>query len=59
MPLVEVTLIEGRSKEKKAALIRGITDVVERTVDAPRESIRVIVREVPPENWGVGGTPKG
>ncbi|HTE54554.1 MAG TPA: 2-hydroxymuconate tautomerase [Kofleriaceae bacterium] len=59
MPLVEVTLIEGRSREVKAALMKALTDAVEAALGAPRDSIRVIVREVPAENWAVGGVPKG
>jgi 4-oxalocrotonate tautomerase len=59
MPLVEVTMIEGRSKEKKVALMKRLTDAVEETVGAPRESIRVVIREVPAEHWAVGGVPKG
>ena len=59
MPLVEITMIEGRSKEKKVALIKKLTDAVEESIGAPRESIRVVIREVPPEHWGVGGVPKG
>ena len=58
MPLVEVTLIEGRPAEKKAALIRQVTDAVVSSIGAPVESVRVIIREVPPEHWGVGGVPK-
>ncbi len=59
MPLVEVTMIEGRTKEKKVALMKRLTDAVEETVGAPRESIRVVIREVPAEHWAVGGVPKG
>ncbi len=59
MPLVEVTMIEGRSKEKKVALMKRLTDAVEETIGAPRESIRVVIREVPAEHWAVGGVPKG
>jgi 4-oxalocrotonate tautomerase len=59
MPLVEITMIEGRPKEKKVALIKKLTDAVEESIGAPRESIRVVIREVPPEHWGVGGVPKG
>ncbi len=59
MPLVEVTMIEGRPKEKKVALMKRITDAVEETVGAPRETIRVVIREVPAEHWAVGGVPKG
>jgi 4-oxalocrotonate tautomerase len=59
MPLILVTLIEGRSAEAKTALIRGLTDAAVEATAAPRESIRVILQEVPAAHWGVGGVPKG
>lgn len=59
MPFVEITLIEGRSKETKVALMKALTDAVESTLGGPRESIRVVIREVPAEHWAVGGVPKG
>jgi 4-oxalocrotonate tautomerase len=59
MPLIQVTLIEGRSMETKTALIRGLTDAAVEATSAPRESIRVILQEVPAAHWGVGGIPKG
>lgn len=58
MPIVEVKLIEGRSKEKKAALVRELTDAVERTLEVPRAAIRVLLHEIPAENWGVAGETK-
>ncbi len=58
MPIIEVTLVEGRSKEKKAALIAELTDAAVRAIDAPIESVRVILREVPPEHFGVAGKSK-
>jgi len=59
MPLIQVTLIEGRSAEAKSALIRGLTDAAVDATAAPRDSIRVILQEVPAAHWGVGGVPKG
>ncbi len=59
MPLVEITLIEGRSSEAKRAMMRRVTDVIEETLAAPRASIRIVVREVPAFHWAVGGEPKG
>jgi 4-oxalocrotonate tautomerase len=40
---------------QKAALIAGLTDVVERVLDKRRDSVTVIIDEVDPENWGEGG----
>lgn len=59
MPIVEVTLIEGRSKEQKRTLVKEVTDAVVSSIGAPIEAVRVIVREIPPENFAVGGIPKG
>jgi 4-oxalocrotonate tautomerase len=58
MPLIQVTMIEGRSADAKTALIRGLTDSAVDATGAPRESIRVILQEVPGAHWGVGGVSK-
>ena len=59
MPIVEITLVEGRPADARLALMKEITDVVERTLGAPRQSIRVIIHEVPPFHFAVAGEPKG
>jgi 4-oxalocrotonate tautomerase len=59
MPLIQVTLIEGRTDQAKAELIRTLTEAAVASLNAPRESVRVIVQEVPAAHWGVGGVPKG
>ncbi len=58
MPLIQVTLIEGRAADAKTALIRGLTEAAVDALGAPRESVRVILQEVPAAHWGVGGVPK-
>ncbi len=58
MPIIDVTLLEGRSPQVKAALIRQLTEAAHQALGAPRESIRVLLRELPAENWGVGGESK-
>jgi 4-oxalocrotonate tautomerase len=58
MPLVQVSLIEGRSAEVVEQLIAEMTDTVVRVLDAPRESVRVILYDIPPEHWGVAGVSK-
>lgn len=59
MPLIQVTLIEGRPAAAKVELIRTLTEAAVASLNAPRESVRVIVQEVPAAHWAVGGVPKG
>ncbi|WP_433380871.1 tautomerase family protein [Streptosporangium sp. CA-115845] len=54
MPLVEVTLTEGREPGAIRALIHEVHAAVERSLGAPAPSIRVIVREVPRTHWAAG-----
>ena len=58
MPIIDITLLEGRDLATKKALMREVTDAVEKSLGAPRESIRVLVRDVPRSHYSVGGTPK-
>lgn len=55
MPLVEITLTRGRTPEQVAALGQAVTDAVEQSIGARRESIRVVLRECEPDHWFVGG----
>ncbi|MGH1355792.1 MAG: 2-hydroxymuconate tautomerase [Thalassovita sp.] len=58
MPLIDVTMIEGRSNAVKEQLIARLTEAAAETTGAPIETIRVVLREVPGHHWGVGGKPK-
>lgn len=58
MPLIQVTLLEGRSAHAKAALLQRLTDAAVEALAAPRETVRVILQEVPPAHWAVGGVSK-
>lgn len=54
MPIIEVTLIEGREPERLRDLITRLTDAAVEAVDAPRDSVRVILREVPATHFAAG-----
>lgn len=54
MPLVEVTLTQGRSESQLRSLITRLTQAVQDSVDAPKDSVRVIVREVPASRFAAG-----
>lgn len=58
MPIINMTLIEGRSDERKRAMYRAVTEAVHETLGAPKESVRIIVNEVPPADFAVAGEPK-
>jgi 4-oxalocrotonate tautomerase len=55
MPIITISLVEGRTAERKAALLREVTEAVARVLEAPRESIRVLLAEIPATHWAVGG----
>jgi 4-oxalocrotonate tautomerase len=55
MPIVRIDLLEGRPPERKADLIRRVTAAVVAALDVRPEQVRVLLSEVPPEHWGVGG----
>ncbi|GAA1163168.1 4-oxalocrotonate tautomerase family protein [Nocardioides aquiterrae] len=54
MPLIEVTLTEGRSPEQLRALISGLTRAAADAIDAPLQNIRVVLRELPETHWAAG-----
>jgi len=54
MPLVEVTMAQGRAPETIRALIDGVHRAVVDAVGVPDASVRVIVREVPATHWAAG-----
>jgi 4-oxalocrotonate tautomerase len=55
MPIAHIYLMEGRDAEKKERLIAEVTDAIHRAVDAPIESIRVLLLEMPKEHFGIAG----
>lgn len=55
MPLAQISILEGRGQEKIDDLAAAITEAIATTLDAPRDRIRVIVTEVGPDHWYVGG----
>jgi 4-oxalocrotonate tautomerase len=54
MPVVQVSVREGRPPERLRKMISAVTTAVAESLDAPKESIRVIVTEVPLTHWATG-----
>ena len=59
MPYVHVQITrEGdTSPERKAELIRGMTDVLQDVLGKDPRSTFVVIEEVDLESWGIGGLP--
>ncbi len=57
MPLVKIDLLEGRPPDMLEELIRRVSETVSDTLDTPIDRVRVVINEVPPRLWGIGGVP--
>jgi len=55
MPLVEIHLLEGRTKEQKKALLEAVTAAVHQSIQAPLDSIRVWIQEFPSDEFMSAG----
>ena len=58
MPIVELKILEGREPKIKEKLVKDITDVIAENLSVPHDKIRILLYEIPSENWIVGGIPK-
>ena len=58
MPYVNIQVTqEGVTKEQKARLINGTTDLLVEVLGKSPATTHVVIEEVALENWGVGGLP--
>lgn len=55
MPIVRIDLVAGRPPERTRELIRRVTDAVVAALEVQPEQVRVLLNELPPEHWAVGG----
>jgi len=58
MPLVNIRLTrreQPTTREQKAALIAGVTQLMQDVLAKRADSVVVIIDEVDPDNWGEGG----
>jgi len=54
MPIVHISLVEGRSDEAVKACVKAVARTVHETLGAPLEAIRVYATQVPGAHWAVG-----
>lgn len=54
MPVVQVSVWDGMSKEAKKKVAEGMTKVLA-DLGIPKEAVTVIFLEIPKSNWATGG----
>ncbi len=58
MPYVNIQVTrENVSAQQKAELIAGVTELLQRVLDKDPALTHVVIDEIDPDNWGVGGLP--
>jgi 4-oxalocrotonate tautomerase len=58
MPYVNIKITrENATADQKAALIKGVTDLLQTVLDKNPATTFVVIDEVALEDWGVGGLP--
>jgi len=57
MPFVNIKITRegGTTPKQKAALIKGVTEVLVKVLDRSPATTVVVIDEVDMENWGIGG----
>jgi len=55
MPMVQVTLLEGRTADQKRKVAKRITDALVEEAGARREAIVIAFHEVSKESYASGG----
>lgn len=56
MPYVKIELTrEGITREKKSALIKGVTDLITDLLNKDPHLTQVVIQEVDLDNWGYAG----
>lgn len=56
MPYVNIKITkDGVSSAQKAALIKGVTDLLQNLLGKNPQTTVVVIDEVETDNWGIGG----
>ena len=58
MPIIQITILEGRDQETIETCMKNIAHTVRDSLGVPLTSIRIVVNEVPKNRFAVGDTLK-
>lgn len=57
MPIVSISLMKGRPPEKIQDMARAVSHAIAEAIDAPIETVRVMVHEMDDHQYAIGGRP--
>lgn len=55
MPILNISLIAGRSDEQKEDLIKKVTDACVSALDVKPDTVRIMLNDIDAQNFGVAG----
>ena len=55
MPIVSISMKQGRTKDQKAQLVKELTETMVRVIGTKAENVRIVIHEESEENLAHGG----
>jgi 4-oxalocrotonate tautomerase len=55
MPVIQITISQGRSVEQKRELVKVLTKETARIMKTEEDKVRILIYGVSKENWGNAG----
>lgn len=55
MPVVQISMYEGRTPDQKAKIIKAVTKAISDTAGIPDSATTIIIQDVKKHDWAVGG----
>ena len=55
MPIVEVSILEGRTLDQKRQMAKAVTGAICTTLSVPEEAVSIIIREMAKTNFAKSG----
>jgi 4-oxalocrotonate tautomerase len=55
MPIIQFNIMEGRTVEQKKRLAEKVTETVVEVLGVKRENVRILIHEMGPYDFSVGG----
>jgi len=55
MPIVNIQITQGATREQKTQLVSEVTDTLVRVLEKKPEHTHIVIQEIADENWGFSG----